>query len=115
MIKNTWVIFVTTTTPIKKVEELYFQYAHDIYRLALFSTRNHTEAEDIVQEVFLRIHQNWSCFRGDSDVRTWIWRITQNYIVDVARKRKRNQRMILDVLQNYYPDSIDTLVEVEWI
>ncbi len=103
----------TTATNMKDVEKLYFLYASDLYRFALSSLRNTMEAEDTVQEVFLRVIRNRDRFRGDSHIKTWIWQIARNYIVDTARKRIKNQNFVSDASQSYSHASLDTLVEVE--
>lgn len=72
------------------IEDLYQEYADDVFRMALLSThRNYAEAEDIVQEVFLRVVQYFPTFRGDAQAKTWIWRIAKNCITDAARKRMK--------------------------
>lgn len=47
------------------------------------------EVEDLVQEVFLIVHQLLPSFRGDAQVTTWLYRITEN----VVRHRRRRERM----------------------
>lgn len=98
---------------IESVRELYIRYAPDVYRLALSSTRNFTEAEDVVQEVFLRVLRNQSLFRGDAHAKTWIWSITKNYLIDAARKRTQHYRLLAGIRLSHRPEFLDTLVEVE--
>lgn len=97
----------------ESVLELYVRYAPDVYRLALSSTRNGTEAEDVVQEIFLRVLRNRNRFQGHSHVKTWIYSITKNYLIDLARKRIQHQKLITSMCQNHSPESLDALVEVE--
>lgn len=49
-----------------------------VYNLALRTLNNSEEAEDIAQETFLRAWQSLSRFRADSQIRTWLYRITTN-------------------------------------
>lgn len=104
---------IMTAANMKDVENLYLQYASDLYRFALLSLRNPTEAEDAVQEVFLRVIRNREQFRGDSHIKAWIWQIARNYIVDTVRKRTRDQRSIWNISKSYSHSSLDTLVEIE--
>lgn len=83
----------TTARTMKDVENLYLQYASDLYRFALLSLRNSMEAEDTVQEVFLRVIRNGEQFRGDSQIKTWMWQIARNYIADTVRKASRIKRL----------------------
>ncbi|MBO9555998.1 RNA polymerase subunit sigma-70 [Cellulomonas sp.] len=47
------------------------------------------EAEDAVQETYLRGHRSWDGFEGRSSVRTWLYRIATNVCLDLARDRGR--------------------------
>ena len=69
--------------------ELDFQKIHDDFRprLQRYLTRlvGEFEAEDLTQEVFLRISKALPTFRGDSQLHTWIYRIATNAAVDRLR------------------------------
>ncbi len=58
-----------------------------VYRLALGLTRNEHDAEDVVQEVFLRAYRSLDAFRGDARLSTWLYRITVNTAHAAARRR----------------------------
>ncbi len=68
---------------------LEFQQVHDEYRARIlrYLTRlvGEDEAEDLVQEVFVKIHQALPGFRGESQLSTWIYRIATNAAIDRAR------------------------------
>ncbi len=68
---------------------LEFQQVHDEWRQRVFRylTRlvGEGEAEDLVQEVFVKIHRALPEFRGDSQLSTWIYRIATNAAIDRAR------------------------------
>ncbi len=95
------------------VQDLYLRYAADVYRLAMQSTHDHAEAEDIVHEVFLRVLCKWDDFRGDAHVKTWIWRIAKNYLIDSARRRMRQQELMAEVGSTYRPNLLVSLIEFE--
>lgn len=75
-------------------EELFSLYKSDVYRYARFTLGSASDAEDIVQEVFLRVLKNWDKFRGDANPKTWLWTITRRCIVDRARKRDRDKNQV---------------------
>ena len=50
-------------------------------------------AEDITQEVFIKVYSSISQFRGDSQLSTWIYRIAVTKSLDYLRMQKRNKRM----------------------
>lgn len=54
------------------------KYRSRLLHLALRSTRNHADADDIVQEAFIRAYRALNGFRGEASFYTWIYRITLN-------------------------------------
>ena len=60
-------------------DEVYSRFAALVYNLCLRMSGSPEEAEDLTQEIFLRIHRNLGRFNGKSSLKTWIYRITLNY------------------------------------
>ncbi|AZO24384.1 MAG: RNA polymerase sigma factor [Mesorhizobium sp.] len=60
-----------------------------LYRIARGVVRNDAEAEDIVQEAYLRAFASLDAFRGDASLSTWLSRITINEALGRLRKKKR--------------------------
>ncbi|HEX6790826.1 MAG TPA: sigma-70 family RNA polymerase sigma factor, partial [Candidatus Krumholzibacteria bacterium] len=50
----------------------------DVYRFALSLTRDPADAQDIVQETYLRAYRSWHTFEPDSDCRRWLFTICRN-------------------------------------
>jgi RNA polymerase sigma-70 factor, ECF subfamily len=50
------------------------------------------DAEDLTQEVFVRVHESLGHFREEAEISTWIYRIAVNTSLDFIRKRKRKKR-----------------------
>ena len=67
-------------------ESLVTAYERRVYSLALRTTGSEADAADITQEVFLRAYRSLDTFRGESGFSTWLYRITVNLCVDLARK-----------------------------
>lgn len=63
----------------------------NIARYARLLTRNHSDADDLAQETFLRAHLNWSTFRPGSDCRKWLFAICRHLFL---RTQQRDSRMI---------------------
>jgi RNA polymerase sigma-70 factor (ECF subfamily) len=72
-------------------EELVDATADDIFRMAVSFTRHRPEAEDLTQEVFLKLWQNLHRYPTDSSFRAWAFRVARNLFVD-AYRRSREQR-----------------------
>ncbi len=67
-------------------EELVEATADDLYRLAVSFTRRRTEAEDLTQEVYLKLWQNLDRYVPGSSFRAWAFRIARNHFVDAYRR-----------------------------
>ena len=76
------------------MEELYLRYRQPVFRIVYRSTRNTDEAEDIVQEVFLKAFERLHTFREQSRFSTWLMRIALNLCTDRARMRQRRQELL---------------------
>jgi RNA polymerase sigma-70 factor (ECF subfamily) len=75
----------------KAFEELVNRYEHKIFRLAQNITQNREDAEDVMQEAFLKSFSNLDRFQGDSRFYTWLVRIAVNEALMKLRKRRPNQ------------------------
>lgn len=64
-----------------------------LYRIARGILRNDAEAEDVVQEAYVRAFANLATFRGDSSLATWLSRIVINEALGRLRKRRRASAM----------------------
>lgn len=76
--------------------ELVSRYSRKIYRLAKHITQNDTDAEDVLQETFLKAFEHLRDFHGQSKFYTWIVRIAVNESLMKLRKRKSDRTVPLD-------------------
>ena len=67
------------------------QYSRAVFRLAFRMTGNEQDAEDVVQETFLRAYRQLDKYEARSSFSTWLYRIAANYSLDLIRKRKRHE------------------------
>lgn len=65
------------------------RYSRSVFRLAYRMTGNEADAEDVVQETFLRAHRMLDHYESRSAFSTWLYRIASNYSLDLLRARKR--------------------------
>ncbi|MCR5727948.1 MAG: sigma-70 family RNA polymerase sigma factor [Lachnospiraceae bacterium] len=75
------------------VETLMRQYGNDVLRTAYSYVKDKYTAEDIFQEVFIKVFKNLENFRDESDVKTWLIRITINTAKDYL-KSAYNQKVV---------------------
>jgi len=76
--------------------ELVNRYERKIYRLAKHITQNDEDAEDVLQETFLKAYEHLANFQGNSKFYTWIVRIAVNESLMKLRKRKGDRTVPLD-------------------
>jgi RNA polymerase sigma-70 factor, ECF subfamily len=76
--------------------ELINSYSRKIFRLAKHITQNEEDAEDVLQETFLKAFEHLGDFQGQSKFYTWIVRIAVNESLMKLRKRKSDRSVPLD-------------------
>lgn len=67
------------------LEQDFEVYSDTVLRIAVQNTKNYHDAEDIVQEVFIRLAKNYNDFRDESHKKAWIIRVTINACRDLNR------------------------------
>lgn len=78
-----------------------FEHNHKrILHLAFQLSGNSQEAEDITQEVFLKVYQEIANFQATSSLFTWLYRITINLCLDKRRKRQRRDKYHAEALDS---------------
>lgn len=76
-----------------------------IYTICYMFADNSLQADDLFQEVLIRLWQGFDSFRGDSQVATWVWRVSLNTCISVERKERRHRSVRLDIKSDFFSDS----------
>ena len=92
------------------VAELATAYAPRIYQLAFRYVRNHEDAEEITQDVLLKVYRTIRAFRGDAALSSWIYRITFN----AAMSRLRHGRPRASAEQGGAPCANTSAEPADW-
>ena len=71
------------------LEKLFHTYYKDIYRYLYSLTHDTSLSEDLASEVFLEVVKSIAAFRGESDMKTWMFSIARHKWVDYLRKKNR--------------------------
>jgi RNA polymerase sigma-70 factor (ECF subfamily) len=77
-------------------EDLVRRYDRNVFRIAQHITQNREDAEDVVQDAFLKAYQNLPQFQGQSKFYTWLVRIAVNEALMKLRKRRPERFVSLD-------------------
>lgn len=78
--------------PGGRLEALFRDYGAKVYRLALRCGLDAEEAEDGVQEVFLKVQRRIDTFRGEAALSTWLYQVALNTLLDYRRRVGRAGR-----------------------
>lgn len=79
---------------LKDNDQLAFKFFYDLTKVRIYSTIvrmviNSGEADDIMQNVYIKIFNSIGNFKGDSDIMSWVYRIAVNSCLDHIRKSKK--------------------------
>lgn len=86
--------------------ELVEEYKKTIYTVCYFFSNDTDEVNDLYQEVLINLWQGFEAFRGESSLKTWIWRVSLNTCNNYERKKRRSvQTVPLSVDIDLYNDA----------
>jgi RNA polymerase sigma-70 factor (ECF subfamily) len=83
-------------------ETIYRAHAGRLYSVACRVLGNPTDAEDLLQEIFLAAHRKLETFRGESALGTWLYRLAMNLCLDHLRSRATRSGQLTDALEDEY-------------
>jgi RNA polymerase sigma-70 factor (ECF subfamily) len=83
--------------------ELTMPYMSALYAAALRMTRNPADAEDLVQETYLRAYRGFEGFRDGTNLKAWLYKILTNTYINAYRAKKRRPDQVdLDEVEDFY-------------
>lgn len=86
-----------------RLEQQALEHIDALYRTALRMTRNPADAEDLVQETYLRAFRSLHQFTEGTNLRAWLFRImTNTYINEYRKRQRRPSSSSLDDLEEFY-------------
>lgn len=86
-----------------RLEQAALEHIDALYRTALRMTRNPSDAEDLVQESYLRAFRSMHQFTEGTNLRAWLFRIlTNTYINEYRRRQRRPTSASLDGIEEFY-------------
>lgn len=74
------------------------RHKETIYSVCLMFGKNQDEANDLMQEVLIKLWKGYGSFRGECDEKGWIWRIAMNTCITYDGKRKKSADIPVDSL-----------------
>lgn len=94
-------------------EEIYREFSSTVYTIALNITWNRQDAEEVTQDVFIKVFRCLKGFMFRSSFSTWLYRITVNTAINMCRKRSRRgmESIRYDEVKDTMPPGPDTVKE----
>lgn len=80
------------STRMESLSDIYKEYGKMVYNLALQYVNNVSDAEEITQDVFMLVYEKLDTFRGESSLKTWIYRLTINKSLDYIKQKQSKKR-----------------------
>lgn len=96
-------------------DELIELYGRRIYNVAYQFSASREEAEDLTQEIFLKLYQSLSRYRGDVPLVAWALRLSRNLCIDLYRKTRREKKstFVSETILDRQPSADDPQVDVQ--
>ncbi|MGO3751672.1 MAG: RNA polymerase sigma factor [Peptoniphilaceae bacterium] len=89
-----------------EIKNIYEKYKQDVFYYLLSLTQDPTLSEDLVSETFLNAIKSLSKFKGDSDIKTWLFSIARYRWYGYLRKKK-DDISFDELAENYLKDEVD--------
>lgn len=84
-----------------------------IYSVCYMFSNDADEVADLFQEVLVRLWSGFATFHGQSETRTWIYRVALNTCISIDRKKKRRKKAMLSMDVDYFDDSDTSSAQVK--
>lgn len=78
----------------QQFSQLINQHKSTIYTVCYMFSNDSDEIDDLFQEVLLKLWRGYGSFRGESDVKTWIYRVSLNTCINIDKKKRRRAMKI---------------------
>lgn len=91
---------------INAFEEFFYKYGEEVSRIIFRLTGDVEETKDLTQDVFLKVFVNLPSFKGQSSVKSWLYRIAVNTVWDYFRKKRYRRTIAIEGFRTPYRERI---------
>ena len=89
----------------KEFEKIVKEHKNTIYTVCFMFSKDADEVNDLFQETLINLWQGFNSFKGESSIRTWIWRVSLNTCISSERKKSKLHTVPLSMDINLYEDT----------
>jgi len=79
-------------------DQIVVRYRRKVFHIAYKFTGKHDEAEDLTQDIFIKLFRSLDKFNRDADFSTWLSSVARNYCIDHYRASKREREVLVEDL-----------------
>ena len=92
------------------------EHKRTIYTVCYMFSKDEEEVADLFQDILVNLWKGYATFRGDSSVRTWIYRVSLNTCISADRKKKKKGETVpLDMNINLFDDSVEDMKQIRML
>ena len=99
----------------RKFTEMVKEHRKTIYTVCYFFSNDKDEVDDLFQEILINLWKGFKNFRGDCDIKTWIWRVSLNTCNNQERKKSSVQTVPLLVDIDLYHDEDENSKQIQML
>jgi RNA polymerase sigma-70 factor (ECF subfamily) len=94
--------------------DLVKRYKNTIFTVCYLFSKDQDEVNDLFQETLINLWRGFGTFKGQCDVKTWIWRVSLNTCLTAERKKKRSVKTVpLSMDINLFTDTDDDTRQIQ--
>ena len=87
-----------------------------VYMACYMFSKDEEEVADLFQDILVNLWKGFAKFRGDSSIRTWVYRVSLNTCISAERKKKRKGETVpLDMNINLFDDSVEDMKQIRML
>ena len=99
----------------KEFEKIVKEHKNTIYTVCFMFSKDADEVNDLFQETLINLWQGFNSFKGESSIRTWIWRVSLNTCISSERKKSKLHTVPLSMDINLYEDTDEDSRQIQML
>ena len=99
----------------KEFEKIVKEHKNTTYTVCFMFSKDTDEVNDLFQEILINLWQGFNSFKGESSIRTWIWRVSLNTCISCERKKSKLQTVPLSMDINLYEDTDEDSRQIQML
>ena len=113
--KQFFYTYETMKTLEQEFEQMVRKHKSSIFTVCFMFSKDSDEVDDLFQEVLINLWRGFQDFRGDSQLATWIWRVSFNTCISQERKKKHTSRIPLEMGIDLFHDKDEDTRQIQML